>query len=303
MAAPRKPLPPQWTELGEAHGIDTYADLVERTGLAKSTVARFVEGAGDASDETLAAMSDAFHTSIERLLATREGRERRDPFVMPPGADILNRQQRDAVRRVINEFIAAESRAQASTGRQGQDIATTRRKGENLHPDRDELKASLAEIPTEILAEEYNERRTADLMRQWAEQPRDPWSLTDMIRSFVASAERAADAAHTAHEIDKHIPANPQLAYSMRKSLANFEEAVDQADQADQAELRILLGQAREWIGKFPSEQQLRGRIADQGGDPDEVPALGRQRDYDLVQARRRGRKGSDPEGLGDDEE
>lgn len=109
MGRPRKAIPDQWVPVFTRAGIESYADLANKSGVKRSTITALLDGIGNPTQDTVERAAQALQTTPQRLREIR-GDGRRTPFDVPTDADLMTRHQQDVVRSLIVEFVNTEKR-------------------------------------------------------------------------------------------------------------------------------------------------------------------------------------------------
>lgn len=120
----REPLPEPWRSVLEIKGISSKRGLATRAGISPQTAKRLVDGDGQPSPETVAAVADAVFDGDRTKVWELAGTQRQDygEWKLPPEASQLDPEQRKAVLAVVRAMLPPEARKR---GEHGGDTAAT----------------------------------------------------------------------------------------------------------------------------------------------------------------------------------
>ena len=119
----RDELPEPWRTALERKGISSKRGLATKAGISPQTAKRLIDGMGNPSAETVAAVADAVFNGDRTYVWELAGQSRQDfgPWDLPPEASQLDPEQRAAVLAVVRAMLPAEARG----GEHGGDTAAT----------------------------------------------------------------------------------------------------------------------------------------------------------------------------------
>ena len=143
MPVSREPLPEPWRTPLERRGIDSKRGLATKAGISPQTAKRLIDGQGQPSPETVAAVADAVFNGDRTKVWELAGHPRQDhgDWQLPPEASLLTPEQREAVRAVVRAMIPPETRRGDGDGNAAPTSSTGEvdygRKGRSrkVHPD------------------------------------------------------------------------------------------------------------------------------------------------------------------------
>lgn len=135
----REPLPEPWRSLLEKKGIDSKRGLATRTGISPQTAKRLIDGDGQPSAATVAAVADELFNGDRTEVWKLAGLSRQDhgDWALPPEASQLDPEQRAAVLAVVRAMLPADARrgdgdAERSAAPIGDEVAAQRQTREDM---------------------------------------------------------------------------------------------------------------------------------------------------------------------------
>ena len=108
----REPLPEPWRSALEPKGISTKRGLATKVGISPQTAKRLIDGTGQPSPETVAAVADELFNGDRNRVWELAGLARQDygDWSLPPEASQLDPEQRAAVLAVVRAMLPPEVR-------------------------------------------------------------------------------------------------------------------------------------------------------------------------------------------------